>query len=60
MSTLQVAVPAKKATLEATIIRKDGTVEQLGTVAYWHERRICRWLFALEQHVQRLRKQLEK
>lgn len=60
MSSMQVAIPAKKATLEATIIRKDGTVEHLGTVAYWHKRRICRWLFACEQLLKQLRQRLEK
>ena len=37
----------KSASLEAVIIRADGTRENLGTIAYWHKnplRRIWFWL----------------
>lgn len=33
--------------LEATITRADGTVEPLGTVAYWHKSRIRRMIYRL-------------
>lgn len=29
---------AEQATIEAKIIRADGTVEELGVVSYWHRR----------------------
>ena len=36
MSTIKIAGGAKRATLEMTIIRADGTQEPLGVVAYHH------------------------
>lgn len=33
--------------VEATIIRKDGTVEQLGTVAFYHKNPLKRWWWHL-------------
>jgi len=30
--------------LEAKVIRRDGSVEDLGTVAYWHKKRWRRWV----------------
>lgn len=34
---MQVPAGAKRITVEATIIRADGTTEPLGVVAYWHK-----------------------
>lgn len=34
---------AQSAEFRAVIIRADGTVEDLGTVAYWHRNFIIRW-----------------
>lgn len=33
----------KEASLEARVIRADGTVEDLGVVSYWHRNPIRRW-----------------
>ncbi|HEY9273636.1 hypothetical protein [Achromobacter sp.] len=30
------ASPVRETTVEARVIRADGTVEELGTIAYWH------------------------
>jgi len=40
-------------TLEQCVIRKDGTVEDLGTVAYWHRSWFCRVLWQAEQSASR-------
>ena len=37
----------REATIEATIIRADGRVEHLGTIAYWHRNPLRRWWFKL-------------
>jgi hypothetical protein len=34
---------AKEATIQAVVIRADGTREDLGTIAYWHQNPIMRW-----------------
>lgn len=36
MSTINVSVPAREATIELVVTRADGTVENLGVVSYWH------------------------
>ena len=36
-----------KATIEATIVRADGRVEKLGTIAYWHRNPLKRLWFRL-------------
>jgi hypothetical protein len=36
---------AKEIMLVATITRADGTVEQLGTIDYWHKNPIKRWIW---------------
>lgn len=33
--------------IEAVVIRKDGTREELGTIAYWHRNPLRRWAHAL-------------
>ena len=35
--------------VEARVIRRDGTVEELGTLAYWHRNPIRRALWRLRQ-----------
>ncbi len=40
---------ARMVSVEAIVTRADGTVENLGTLAYWHESRLKRWAFALGQ-----------
>jgi hypothetical protein len=39
----QLARQVQSMRLEATIIRADGTREELGTVAYWHKNPLRRW-----------------
>ncbi len=41
--------PVKRMSLELRVIRKDGAVEDLGIVAYYHVRRICRVLYWIER-----------
>lgn len=40
---------AKEVQLVATITRADGTVEQLGTIAYWHKSPIKRIIWRIKQ-----------
>ena len=40
---------AKSIELVATIIRADGTVEELGVVDYWHKNPIKRLIWSLKQ-----------
>lgn len=47
--SMHVASPVKRISLEQTIVRKDGTREERGIVAYYHQKRICRVLFQLER-----------
>ena len=51
MSTMNVNAKAREASIEAVIMRADGTIERLGVVSYWHRNplkralwRIRRWL----------------
>lgn len=51
MASINAPAGAREASIEATIIRADGTVEPLGVVSYWHKNplkrltwRIRRWL----------------
>lgn len=47
---MKIAAPAnvRQAVIEAKIIRKDGRVEDLGTVAYYHPNPLRRWLWRLK------------
>lgn len=45
---IQVNSPVKEARLMATVIRADGSVEELGTIAYWHKSRIVRLMHKLK------------
>lgn len=49
MSKLIVPLDAKEASIGVVVIRKDGRIEDLGTVAYWHRSRWRRAMF----HVRR-------
>lgn len=40
---------AKEASIEATIIRADGTVEHLGVVSYWHRNPLKRLAWRITQ-----------
>lgn len=46
MSAQVTNVPAgaESVAVEATVIRRDGSREELGQVAYWHRNPIKRWL----------------
>lgn len=39
----------KQATIEAVVIRADGTREDLGTISYWHKNPFRRLLWKLRQ-----------
>jgi hypothetical protein len=39
----------KEATIEATITRKDGTVEKLGVISYYHEKWYRRLFWRLKE-----------
>ncbi len=41
--TVQVNAHAREATIEATIVRADGSVEHVGIVSYWHRNPLRRW-----------------
>ena len=40
---------AKQVEFQATIIRADGTREELGTISYWHKNPIKRLLWKIKQ-----------
>lgn len=40
-------------TVEAVVIRADGTREPLGRVAYWHRNPLRRWLWRLSKEGRR-------
>lgn len=42
MSVNVTSANVKEVTLEATIIRADGRVERLGTIAHWHKNPLVR------------------
>ena len=51
---MQVAnVNAKEIELIATIIRADGTVEELGVIDYWHKNPIKRFIWKLKKLLER-------
>lgn len=39
---MKAAAGMRSATVEATVTRADGTVENLGVVSYWHKNPLCR------------------
>ena len=51
---MQVAnVNAKEIELIATIIRADGTKEELGVIDYWHKNPIKRFVWKLKKLIER-------
>jgi hypothetical protein len=42
---------AREATISAVITRADGSVEQLGVVAYWHKNPLRRWAWRLNHFI---------
>ena len=43
----------KLITIDAVVIRADGSREDFGTVSYWHRNPLKRWMFALKQKLAR-------
>lgn len=43
--------PVRQVSVEARVIRADGTVEELGTIAYWHKNPLRRLAWRLKQLV---------
>lgn len=37
-------LPAKQTSIHAVVTRKDGTVENLGLISYWHRNPIINWV----------------
>jgi hypothetical protein len=42
---------AKEATFHAVITRADGSVEDLGQIAYWHKNPVRRWLWSARKYL---------
>jgi hypothetical protein len=40
-------IPAESVSVTACVIRADGRVEELGTVAYWHRNPLKRWAWRI-------------
>ena len=40
---------AESVSVEARVIRADGTVEDLGRIAYWHRNPLRRWAWSIQQ-----------
>lgn len=51
MATIRTNAPVKRATLSAVVTRKDGTVENLGVVSYYHRNPLKRWAWQLKKLV---------
>lgn len=49
MSEMKISSGAKEATIEAVIIRADGTVEQLGVISYWHKNPLKRLAWRMKR-----------
>jgi hypothetical protein len=43
VASVTVSKPARMASIEATVTRADGRVENLGVIAYWHKNPLKRW-----------------
>lgn len=41
----------KSASISATVIRNDGTREELGVVSYWHRNPLKRWAWWIRQNI---------
>lgn len=51
MPVVQVPAGAKSISVEAVIIRANGDVEPLGTVAYWHRNPLKRLAFRIKNRL---------
>ena len=49
MPIVNVPAGAKQISVEASVIRADGSVEPLGVVAYWHQNPLKRLAFRTKQ-----------
>lgn len=49
MSDMKVLSGAKQATIEAVIIRADGTRVPLGVISYWHKNPLKRWAWRMKR-----------
>lgn len=49
MSGFNTSLPCKQASVEAVIIRADGTREDLGTVSFWHRNPLRRLAWRSKQ-----------
>jgi len=47
VSDLHATGKPREVSIEAVVIRADGTREDLGTISYWHRNPIRRWLWAI-------------
>ena len=48
------AANARMVSMEAKIIRANGTVEDLGTIAYWHRNPLKRMAWSMGRFVRRI------
>jgi hypothetical protein len=53
MAHMTVQGGAKEATIRARIIRADGTVEDMGIVAYWNANPLKRLAFGIRQFIKK-------
>jgi len=44
---------AKEARFSAVVTRADGTIEDLGEIAYWHKNPLRRWFWAVKRWAKR-------
>jgi len=49
MSMFSASQPVSMTSVEARVIRADGSVEELGTVAYWHKNPLRRLAWRVRQ-----------
>lgn len=49
--TVEVKTPTKEAFINAVVTRADGTVEDLGTISYYHKNPLKRWWWHLRKAV---------
>lgn len=48
---VETSLPVKSASIQAIVIHKDGTREDLGTVAYYHHNPLMRLLWACKKKI---------
>lgn len=54
MVGIRVPVNAKSMSIEAVIIRADGTREDLGTITYWHRNPFIRMAWKFRELIKRI------